>query len=104
MLFGSADGLFRYDPAATMDTGEKSLTTLTNTSSSVFEDKAGNLWLSETKANTPGMMLTKYDGKSFSKIATKTQVFGVVEDNAGNIWFGTANGVCRYDGKAVIGL
>jgi ligand-binding sensor domain-containing protein len=104
ILLGSADGLFRYDPSATLHTGEKSLTMLSNTSSSIFEDKAGNLWLSETKVNTPGMVLTRYDGKSFSKVATKTQVFGVAEDKAGHIWFGTANGVCRYDGKAVVDL
>ena len=100
---GSADGLCRYDPSASLRTGGKPLTTFTTISTSyIFEDKIGNLWLSGGTINTKSqdMTLTKYDGKSFVKIRNDFQIFGITEDKAGNIWFGTANGVCRFDGKS----
>ena len=28
-------------------------------------------------------------------------IFGIEEDNKGGFWFGTLNGVCRYDGVSV---
>jgi ligand-binding sensor domain-containing protein len=88
---GGQDGLFRYDG--------KSLTNVsTNFIGHIFEDKTGNLWLSE---DDTGWVLNKYDGKSSTKIAASSMVFGITEDRTGNIWFGTMNGVCRYDGKSV---
>ncbi|MBK7232047.1 MAG: hypothetical protein IPH93_07235 [Saprospiraceae bacterium] len=46
-------------------------------------------------------------GKTFTNFTTKdglsnNSVFSIVEDKAGNIWFGTRNvGLCRYDGKLI---
>jgi ligand-binding sensor domain-containing protein len=91
---GSEDGLYRYNG--------KSLTQLTtNFTGYIFEDKKGMLWLSESKSNVPGMTVSRYDGKTFKVIAKSTQVFGITEDRSGNIWFCTANGVGRYDGKSI---
>lgn len=91
---GSENGLTRYD--------RKSLTNFRyNFTGYIFEDKRGNLWLSEGKVNSRGMALTKYNGKSFTEIKSGNQIFGITEDRTGNIWFGTENGVCRYDGKSV---
>ena len=28
-------------------------------------------------------------------------IFGILEDNKGGIWFGSMNGVHRYDGKTI---
>jgi ligand-binding sensor domain-containing protein len=89
---GGQDGLLRYDG--------KSFTNIsTNFIGYIFEDKTGNLWLSEDETN--GWVLNKYDGKSSTKIAASSMIFGITEDITGNIWFGTMNGVGRYDGKSV---
>lgn len=70
------------------------------------QDKKGNLWLAhnEGPANV-NFALYSYDGKTFTKIIEQNKpdnpvIFGIMEDKAGNIWFGTAKGVCRYDGKS----
>ena len=46
-----------------------------------------------------------YDGKSVKRFTQKEglsslTVYCMLEDKAGNIWFGSADaGACRYDGK-----
>lgn len=98
---GSQEGLTCYDPSASKKADEKSFTNLpANLTNYIYEDKAGNLWLSEGIANGSEMTLTKYDGKSFTNITSDKQVFGIMQDKSGNIWFGTANGISRYDGKS----
>ncbi|MEO8447337.1 MAG: two-component regulator propeller domain-containing protein [bacterium] len=90
----SQTGLSRYDGK----TLTKFPTHLTNF---IFEDKTGNLWLSEGQVNSPDMVLTKYDGNTFTEITKDRQVFGITQDKSGNIWFGIANGVKRYDGSSI---
>ena len=81
----------------------------------VFEDKTGDLWLSANDTargmdlisldgrpvrKNNGMVLYRYDGNSLNRIFDNdNQVFGITEDRDGNIWFGTADGIYRYDGK-----
>ena len=49
--------------------------------------------------------VTRYDGKTFQFFTEKdglnsTNVYGMLEDKDGNIWFGHVDaGACRYDGK-----
>jgi len=68
-------------------------------------DWEGNLWLAHNKgADNVNFALYSYDGKLFTKIMEQNGpnnpvIFGIMEDKNGDIWFGTANGVCRYDGK-----
>jgi ligand-binding sensor domain-containing protein len=85
---GGQTGLFRYDGR-----------NLTNVSTKfigyIFEDRAGNIWLSH--GETAGMALSRYDGKSFTKIIGDDQVFGITEDKTGNIWFGTMYGARRFN-------
>ena len=91
---GSQGGLHRYDG--------KSLTKFTsNPTRYIFEDRRGNLWLSEGKVDAPAMTLSRYDGMSFTTLVTSLQIFGITEDSTGNIWFGTTDGACRYDGKSL---
>lgn len=90
---GSQDGLSQYD-------GKLLTCVSTNFTGYIFEDKAGNLWLSQGKANSSEMTLTRYDGKSFHTIKEEEQVFGIMEDREGSIWFGTVNGAYRYDGQS----
>jgi ligand-binding sensor domain-containing protein len=106
---GGQDGLFSYDG-----------TSLTKVSTDficdIFEDKAGNLWISSgvidpalgpnfTVSNT----LSRFNGKTMEKITEKrekenNQIFEITQDVAGNIWFGTGRGTFRYDGTSVKGF
>ncbi len=107
---GSAEGLWRYNG--------KTLTSISmNSPSYIFEDEKENLWLNAGGTNSPNMVLHRYDAsrsepngheKSFTEILVSNtlpapffnQIFGITEDRDGNIWFGTARGVCRYDGQS----
>ncbi len=103
----SDEGLYSYDARLTSFDG----TTGTNHSITaklpvlvskdiafnLFEDRTGKIWLSDGELNSKEMTLSKYDGKTFTKIKNDKQIFGIGEDSGGNIWFGTANGVVRYD-------
>jgi len=72
----------------------------------ICQDKKGDLWLAHNRgADDVYFTLFNYDGNSFSKIIKQNKsdnpfIFGIIEDKSGNIWFGTAKGVCRYDGKS----
>jgi ligand-binding sensor domain-containing protein len=94
------DGLWRYNGS-----------TFTNFNKNfvgyVIEDKKGNIWTSSEKDRSK-WVLSKYDAKTLSnknptvtEIAYQSMIFGILEDDKGNIWFG-ANGVYSYDGKKVI--
>jgi len=110
---GSAEGLFCYDPvlAAKYKPQGKERNALSKLTSNgvyyIFEDSRGTLWLSGGEATSREMILYRYDNrqantalteKSLTKITTDKQVFGITEDRNGNIWYGTANGVCRITG------
>lgn len=76
----------------------------------IMQDKFGKLWF----ATIDGVYI--YDGKSFTffpineasngMMTSNDKVERILEDNAGNIWFGgrTNAGVYRYDGKSVTNL
>lgn len=77
---------------------------------SIMQDKKGKLWF----ATIDGVYI--YDGKTFTPflvnegaggmMSSNNNVERILEDNAGNIWFGgrVNGGVFRYDGKAVTNL
>jgi len=91
---GGQDGLGKYDG--------KSLTNMTsNFTTNVIQDKKGNIWSSQTETSSNKMKLCKLDGNAFATIATEVQVFGIMADDAGNIWYGTESGIRRYDGKTI---
>ena len=73
----------------------------TNFIGNMFEDHAGNIWLSEADPKKSKMTLERFDGKSYTEIYSSTQVFGITQDKNENIWFGTEHGTRRYDGKSV---
>jgi len=70
----------------------------------ICEDRKGNIWLAHNKgADGVYFGLYRYDGKSFTTITKQDQpdnplIFGILEDQLGSIWYGTAKGVCRFDG------
>ena len=77
---------------------------------SIMQAKSGKLWF----ATINGVYI--YDGKSFTPFivnegaggyaSSNNNVERILEDKAGNIWFGgrTNEGVYRYDGKSVINI
>jgi ligand-binding sensor domain-containing protein len=108
---GGADGLWRYHGSAFTNFTKKFV-------GYIYEDKKGNIWtssessndlsrvLSGNSANTPAWALSRYDEKSLSnkkptvtEITNKPMIFGILEDDKGNIWFGALDGVYRYDGN-----
>lgn len=112
--FGGNDGLWRYDD-----------TTFTNYSYQfvgyIYEDKSGNIWtssdsvvnrdfkhVSQPPTQTKSWILSRYNSKSLSDPSMspdiirsgEAMIFGMTEANDGSIWFGTLNGVHRYDGNS----
>lgn len=114
---GGQDGLYRYNGKSFTKFSTKFIGFL-------YEDQKGGIWISAGTPQPRNMVLYRYDpsayfdsaqhkslragGKSapllgeanFDKIFEGDgQIFGILEDHQGNIWFGTEMGVCRYDGK-----
>ncbi len=114
LWFGtSAEGVYRYDGKSfTHFTVEHGLSS--NTVSAILEDAAGNLWFGTAAG------ICRYDGKGFVSIPIvvnsagsfyphgapdntlpgEVAVSSIVQDRTGKFWFGTANGIYRYDGKS----
>jgi len=103
--FGDVDGLWRYDGRTFTKVSQKG-------AYAIIEDKKGNIWT--TGADEPPRIgqvwsLSRYDAKSlYSKKPTVTEIksqsgmlLGILEDTKGNIWFGSGDGVYRYDGKTI---
>lgn len=77
---------------------------------SIMQAKSGKIWF----ATIDGVYI--YDGKSFTPFTIDESAMGymstnnnaehILEDNAGNIWFGGrgTHGVYRYDGKSVTNI
>jgi ligand-binding sensor domain-containing protein len=67
-------------------------------------DKDGSLWF-----GTTGEGVYRYDGERFTQFTTKeglrsNTVWSILEDASGSIWFGTDDGICRYDGNAITSI
>jgi ligand-binding sensor domain-containing protein len=103
--FGDNDGLWRYDGKTFTKVSQKG-------AYAIIEDKKGNIWTTgadEPPRNGQVWSLSRYDAKSlYSKKPTVTEIMsgppaflGLSEANDGSIWFGSMNGVYRYDGKTI---
>ena len=101
---GGNDGLWRYDGSDFTNFTKKFV-------GYIYEDKKGNILTSSgSVTGKKDWTLSRYDEKSLSsKIAivpeilksNEINIFGILETNDGNIWFGTMDGVYRYDGKTI---
>ena len=102
ILIGGGDGLWRFD-------GEHYTCLSTDFVGYMIEDRTGNLWYCAGIPNSHNMALYRFDKPALSaktpqpfKIYEEPgMIFGLLEDTQGNIWFGTGEGVCRYDGVRV---
>jgi ligand-binding sensor domain-containing protein len=103
--FGDVDGLWRYDGKTFTKVSQKG-------AYAIIEDKKGNIWTTGAD-EPPGIgqvwSVSRYDAKSlYSQKLTVTEIksqsgmfLGILEDAKGNIWFGSGDGVYRYDGKTI---
>lgn len=97
-------GLWRYDGSSITKVSQKG-------ASAMIEDKEGNIWT--TGAVNPtgagSWALSRYDQKSlYDEKPAAAEIFsidkmlcGILAANDGSIWFGSGNGVYRYDGKII---
>lgn len=65
----------------------------------MYQDSKGNYWF-----GTNGDGIIRSDGQILEKIKIDGvnpffRVLEIVEDNAGNLWFGTSEGLIKYDGQ-----
>ncbi len=65
----------------------------------MYQDTKGNYWF-----GTNGNGIIRYDGQTLETISIEginpnTRVIEIVEDKAGNVWFGTSDGLVKYDGE-----
>lgn len=63
------------------------------------QDREGNYWF-----GTNGDGIIRYDGQTLEKIPIKgvspqIRVLEIIEDKVGNVWFGTSDGLVKYDGQ-----
>ena len=73
----------------------------TNGISSIFQDSKGNYWYGSRQEG-----VAIFDGQTYKYFTTNeglpdNQIRSIKEDNNGNIWFETANGISSYDGKRI---
>ncbi|MEB2774310.1 two-component regulator propeller domain-containing protein [Algoriphagus sp. D3-2-R+10] len=103
--FGAPDGLWRYDGNTFTHVSQRG-------AYAIIQDKKGNIWTTgEVKLYGNVWALSRYDAKSlYNEKPTVTEIMsqsqpamllGILEDDDGNIWFGSGGGVYRYDGKAI---
>ena len=106
---GGDDGLWRYDPSAdSLRAGGGTFANFTrHYVRCVYEDKKGNIWTSGFNDNGK-FTFSRYDEKSLSdkkptaiEITESLNLFGILEANDGSIWFGSFDGVYRYDGNTI---
>lgn len=99
---GGSDGLWRYD-------GDSFTNHRTHFTGYIFEDRLGNIWTSsESPYDGNAWVLSVFDiaelrqGRYEPNVILKQEgmLFGIHEDKGGHIWFGTLNGVGRFDGFA----
>jgi ligand-binding sensor domain-containing protein len=103
---GGQDGLWRYD-------GHTFTYITEDFVGYICEDRKGNIWTSAQSAYTGRWGIFRYDEKSLSDKkpaateiesdykANREMVFGILEANDGSIWFGSLDGVYRYDGNTI---
>lgn len=93
------DGLWRYDGITFTNFSENNIRYL-------CEDKMGNIWGSGSVNGK--WALSRFDVNSSSnkkptviEITQSLNLFGIFEANDGSIWFGSFDGVYRYDGNTI---
>ncbi|MEQ9442837.1 MAG: two-component regulator propeller domain-containing protein [Cyclobacteriaceae bacterium] len=104
-IWFGADGLWRYDGSTFTHVSQRG-------AYAIIQDKKGNIWTTgEVKRYGNVWALSRYDTNTlYNEKPTVTEIMsqsrpamllGILEDDDGNIWFGSGGGVHRYDGKTI---
>lgn len=72
----------------------------------IFEDKEGNIWTNSESDFDHEWVLTKYPRNFLNSpvlqglpmLQEADMFFGITQDQKGDIWFGSLNGIVHYDG------
>jgi polyisoprenoid-binding protein YceI/streptogramin lyase len=97
------NGLWRYNGSTFTKVSERG-------THAIIEDKKGNIWTTGpvNSAHVAVWALSRYDAESLysskpvvAEIMSGDAFLGLLEANDGSIWFGSAAGVYRYDGKTI---
>lgn len=109
LWFGGENGIYHYD-------GDKLRHLFRPASYSLMEDSQGNIWFSggtlKGQEPMPGTsILNRFDpagnlqdiltGSKQFEVKGGRGIFGLTEDNDGNIWFGTGRGIGRIAGLTI---
>ena len=100
LWLGGQDGLYRYDGTSFSIYSKEFI-------GFIYEDSQGVIWTCGGNAakSRRNMVLSRIEDKSLPveqpclKIIKEEQgqIFGIMEDSKGRIWYGTERGICRYD-------
>ncbi|NJO87569.1 MAG: hypothetical protein HC831_00360 [Chloroflexia bacterium] len=96
-----ANGLFKYangqlEKVKEIVSLEKSIVSL------VYSDNEGNTWI-----GTESGLLYRYDGKKYTRIfhdRVENSISSAARDKKGNYYFGTRNGLFRYENDTIVKL
>ena len=102
LWFGTdGGGLSRYDGSRWISIAASAATFHDNTILAIHPDRAGNLWIGTDLGG-----VSRYDGSSWTTYdfagnatAYLQHATSIEEDSRGNLWFGSAIGVSRFDGR-----
>jgi len=120
LWFGTHEGVSRYDGDSFLTfTREDGL--VRDDVRAIAEDREGNLWFGTynggvSRYESPGESTGRFtfppiakvrDGRNFVTFSRKdglahNNVWAITEDRENNIWFGTVDGVSRYDGDGFV--
>ncbi len=99
-----APGLWRYDGKNYTKVSERS-------ASAILEDKNGNIWTTgaENPVGISAWKLLRYDQNTLNQekptvteiTSINKMLWRIIEASDGSIWFGSGNGVYRWDGKTL---
>lgn len=79
----------------------------------IYEDRKGNIWTSSQNNVNGNWMLSRYDEKSLLHDSpqvtdiksiyegNKGMIFGILEASDRSIWFGSLDGLYRYNGDII---
>lgn len=92
---GNYTSLFEIDK----DAKKKNKFLIGNIIRSIYEDKNKNLWLGTQDG---GLLLFDRKTNTFERLTTddglpSNTILRILEDQAGNLWMSTYNGICRFD-------
>lgn len=99
LLFNSCEGKSKPSDDDGKATQAIKPVSLSNKITCMIQDNAGTYWFGSS-----GEGVYRYDGKSLVQFSTKEGLCSdfiqtIQEDNSGNLWIETSNGICKYNGN-----